>query len=172
MKNKIALLTSSQGKNTQKVGMILSEMLADDFKIDQIDIDQSDGIGIKDYPFLIMGASTWFDGELPYYWDEFLPSIEDCDFSDTKVAIFGLGDSKRYPDNFCDAIGLLAKWFEKHGATIIGSVHIDDYHFETAFYTDDHRFKGLPVEYLVDNTEWEERIANWKQQIVEEFNEL
>jgi flavodoxin I len=29
------------------------------------------------YDQMILGVSTWFDGELPNYWDEFVPAIED-----------------------------------------------------------------------------------------------
>lgn len=44
------------------------------------------------YDNLIVGASTWFDGELPTYWDEMIPEIESLDLKDKKVALFGLGD--------------------------------------------------------------------------------
>lgn len=36
-----------------------------------------------------------------------------------KVAIFGLGDQIRYPENFADGIGLLAEVFEEDGATLV-----------------------------------------------------
>lgn len=48
---------------------------------------------------MIVGASTWFDGELPTYWDELVPELESLDLKGKKVAIFGLGDQKNYPDN-------------------------------------------------------------------------
>ena len=31
------------------------------------------------YDNMIVGASTWFDGELPTYWDELVPELESLD---------------------------------------------------------------------------------------------
>ena len=47
------------------------------------------------YDCFIVGASTWFDGELPTYWDELLPELRTMDLKGKKVAIFGLGDQVR-----------------------------------------------------------------------------
>ncbi|MDC1107130.1 flavodoxin domain-containing protein [Prolixibacteraceae bacterium] len=170
MKTKIAVLTSSQGKNTQKVVEKLKEFMPKSITLDSVDIDNSDGSELKKYKHLIMGVSTWFDGEIPYYWDEFLPSIEDQSFKSKKVAIYSLGDSKNYPDNFCDAIGILSEWLEKRGAKIIGYVPIDNYIFDTSYYLDNEQFKGLPIEYKVDGSDWEKKLANWSKQIIKEFN--
>jgi flavodoxin I len=63
---------------------------------------------LEKYDNFILSAPTWFDGELPNYWDEFVPELEEMDLSGKKFAIFGLGDQKEYPENFCDAIGILA----------------------------------------------------------------
>lgn len=68
------------------------------------------------YDNMIVGASTWFDGELPTYWDELVPELESLDLKGKKVAIFGLGDQKNYPDNFVDGMGILADAFQKAGA--------------------------------------------------------
>ena len=67
------------------------------------------------YDNMIVGASTWFDGELPTYWDELVPELESLDLKGKKVAIFGLGDQKNYPDNFVDGMGILADAFSKGG---------------------------------------------------------
>ncbi|QZT37718.1 flavodoxin domain-containing protein [Halosquirtibacter xylanolyticus] len=169
MKAKIAILTSSQGKNTQKVAEILQEMMPDGISLESIDIDKSDGSELKDYKHLIMGLSTWFDGEIPFYWDEFLPSIEDQSFKGKKVAIYSLGDAKNYPDNFCDAIGVLSEWLEKRDAKIIGCVSTKGYHFDTSYYIDNDEFKGLPVEFNVEDSDWERKLSDWSKQILKEF---
>ena len=49
------------------------------------------------YDNFIVGASTWFDGELPTYWDELLPELRTLQLKGKKVAIFGLGDQVKYP---------------------------------------------------------------------------
>lgn len=40
-------------------------------------------------------------------WLEFLPQLAGQDWSNKTVAIFGLGDQEKYPDEFVDAIALL-----------------------------------------------------------------
>ena len=82
------------------------------------------------YDCFIVGASTWFDGELPTYWDELLPELRTMELKGKKVAIFGLGDQIRYPKNFADGIGLLAEVFEGDGATLVGFTSSEGYTFE------------------------------------------
>lgn len=78
---------------------------------------------------LIVGASTWFDGELPDYWDEVLPLFKTINLKGKKVAIFGLGDQVNYPDNFVDGMGYLAKAFESAGAILVGETAVEGYTF-------------------------------------------
>ncbi len=69
---------------------------------------------------IIMGVPTWFDGELPNYWDEFVPALEDMDLTGKKIALYGLGDQKGYPENFLDGMGIMAEILEEQGATLVG----------------------------------------------------
>ena len=50
---------------------------------------------------IIAGTSTWFDGELPTYWDEFMPEIESIDMTGKKVALFPPGDQRTLSRQFC-----------------------------------------------------------------------
>lgn len=60
------------------------------------------------YEALILGSPTLGDGMLPgescglahASWEEFLPQIEGADLSGKTIALFGLGDQKKYPDEF------------------------------------------------------------------------
>ena len=40
---------------------------------------------------LICGTATWFDGELPNHWDEFVPDLEDMDLKGKTIALFRTG---------------------------------------------------------------------------------
>jgi flavodoxin I len=82
-----------------------------------------------DYNNLIIGSSTWGIGKLQIDWKEFLPELEEIDFTGKKVAYFGVGDQVKYPDNFLDAMGILAFKITSLGATRIGSWSTDGYHF-------------------------------------------
>ena len=73
-------------------------------EVEMIMIEKAWQNDFQAYDNLIVGASTWFDGELPTYWDEMIPEIESLDLKDKKVALFGLGDQIGYPDNFVDGL--------------------------------------------------------------------
>ena len=53
------------------------------------------------YDNFIVGASTWFDGELPTYWDELLPELRTLQLKGKKVAIFGAWRSGEVSRKLC-----------------------------------------------------------------------
>lgn len=118
---------------------------------------------------LIVGTSTWFDGELPTYWDEILPELETLHLNGKKVAIFGLGDQVGYPDNFADGIGLLAQTFESAGATLIGFTSTEGYHFNRSLAVRDHRFMGLVLDLENQANLTDTRIRQWVEQLKKEL---
>src|SRR5208283_642869 len=82
------------------------------------------------YDHYILGVPTWFDGELPTYWDEFGPAIEDMDLNGKKFAIFGLGDQKGYPENYNDALGIMGNLLESRGGKLVGLTSAEGYIYE------------------------------------------
>lgn len=121
------------------------------------------------YDNMIVGASTWFDGELPTYWDELVPALESLDLTGKKVAIFGLGDQKNYPDNFVDGMGILADAFQKAGAELVGFTSTDGYTFHSSRAVRDGKFCGLVIDQENQPQLTSKRIADWCKQIKEEF---
>ena len=59
-------------------------------EVEMIMIEKAWQNDFQAYDNLIVGASTWFDGELPTYWDEMIPEIESLDLKDKKVALSDL----------------------------------------------------------------------------------
>lgn len=121
------------------------------------------------YDNMIVGASTWFDGELPTYWDELVPALESLDLTGKKVAIFGLGDQKNYPDNFVDGMGILADAFQKTGAELVGFTSTDGYTFHSSRAVRDGKFCGLVIDQENQPQLTSKRISDWCKQIKEEF---
>jgi len=109
--NNTAIFYSFNSNKTAKIGAKIAELFGKE-NIDIINVETTTAAEFNKYELLILGVPTWFDGELPNYWDELLPALEDSDFKGKKVAIFGLGDQKNYPENFCDAIGIMANFLE------------------------------------------------------------
>ncbi len=117
----------------------------------------------------ILSAPTWFDGELPNYWDEFVPELEDMDLKNKTFAVFGLGDQKGYPENFCDAIGILVKILENCGATIVGKTPVEGYTFESSRALRGDQFVGLLLDQENQARLTQSRVDKWVVQLKKEM---
>ena len=138
-------------------------------KIEVNDVEEITAEKFMSYDLIILGASTWFDGELPSYWDEFLPELENANLSGKKMAIFGLGNQKGYPDNFGDAVGIFAELFESKGAQLIGFTSTEGYDFEKSKALRGKKFSGLLIDEDIQSDLTESRVKSWIKQIKEEI---
>ena len=118
----------------------------------------------------ILSAPTWFDGELPNYWDEFVPELEEMDLKNKTFAVFGLGDQKGYPENYCDAIGILVEILENCGGKIIGHTSLEGYNFESSRAQRGDKFVGLPLDQENQARLTQSRIDKWVAQLKKEMN--
>ncbi|HNS17585.1 MAG TPA: flavodoxin [Bacteroidales bacterium] len=137
--------------------------------IDKINLETIEEHVFLSYPYMILGVSTWFDGELPNYWDEFLPAMEEMDFTGKTIALFGPADQVGYPQNFADGVGILARFLKDKGARIIGHYPAKDYHFIRSKALEGDHFAGLVLDYTNQPEQTEKRIKEWCQQLKDEF---
>src|SRR5665647_620835 len=128
---KIGLFYSFASKKTAKIAGIVHNSFSG-YDIHLVNVDVVKKENFLEFENLIIGVPTWFDGELPNYWDEMLPALENLNFKGKKFALFGLGDQKNYPENFCDAVGILADFLELRGAKIVGYTSPEGYSFESS----------------------------------------
>ncbi len=163
---KTALVYSFEAKKTSQVAKHISTAWGKDIEI--VNAEEISGKDLTAYDLLVVGAATWFDGELPDYWDEMVPELEQEDFKGKKVAIFGLGNQKEYSENFVDAIGLMADLFETLGATVVGYTSTEGYTFEQSTAEKDGKFCGLALDIENQASLTKERVAAWVKQIKEE----
>lgn len=117
----------------------------------------------------ILSAPTWFDGELPNYWDEFVPDLEEMDLKGKTFAVFGLGDQKGYSENFCDAIGILVEILEDCGAKIIGFTSTEGYTYESSRAQLGEKFVGLLLDQENQARQTNQRIEDWVKQLKKEM---
>jgi len=166
---KIGLFYSFSSKKTAKIaGIIHNAFSGEDVQL--INVDEVKNENFLEFENLIIGVPTWFDGELPNYWDELLPALEEIDFSKKRIAVFGLGDQKGYEENFCDAIGIMVDFFEEKGAMIVGKVTLDGYTFEGSKAVRDGQFVGLPLDQENQARLTNGRIEQWVLNLKKEFN--
>lgn len=153
-------------KTGQQVKKIIKALGAD---VEVVDVDIMTGEDFMQFTNYILAVPTWFDGELPNYWDEFLPAVEDEDLKGKHFAIFGGGDQKGYPENFVDGIGLMANFLEERGGTIVGFTSTDGYEFEGSVAQRGNQFAGLALDIENQAALTNERIEKWSQELKKAF---
>ena len=166
--SKTAIIYSFHTQKSKKAAERIIEAFGND-KPTAINAEEITQDTFKEYNNFILSAPTWFDGELPNYWDEFVPDLEDMDLSKKTFAVFGLGDQKGYPENFCDAIGILVEILEKCGAKIIGHTPSEGYKFESSRALRGDKFVGLPLDQENQARLSKGRIENWVEQLKKEM---
>jgi flavodoxin I len=167
--NKTAIIYSFNTVKTSKIAEKIKEAFASE-EIEMLNAEEITMEKFLSYNNLILGVPTWFDGELPNYWDEFVPDLEEMDLTGRKIAIFGLGDQKNYGENFIDGVGILGELLEERGASLVGFTSIEGYSFERSRALRGDKFIGLAIDYENQGSKNKERVAQWVEQLKNEFN--
>lgn len=160
----VAIVYGSSTGNTQSVAEMIANALG---KGEVLDIASVSAQDLNGYDSLILGTSTWGDGELQDDWDAF--DWSDVDFNGKTVALFGLGDQESYSDEYCDGLKLLYDEVKAKGANIVGAWENEGYDFETSNALVDGKFVGLALD--IDNQDdlTEQRVNTWIEQIKSNF---
>ena len=116
-----------------------------------------------------MGIPTWNVGQLQDDWLILFPKLDELDFSGKKVALFGVGDQLGYPDNFLDALGMLARKLRERGATLVGRWSTEGYDFSASKAQEGNQFVGLGLDEYNQEDKTDGRIATWLGQVQREF---
>ena len=169
MMTKIGLIYSFNTIKTSKNAEKVKKAFGKDFDIEMVNAEEIDEDLFLSHKNMVLGVPTWFDGELPNYWDEFMPAIDDMKLKGKKVALFGLGDQIGYPENFVDAIGLLAKALEERGAKVIGLTSPEGYKYERSKAIRNEQFLGLALDIENQAALTDDRIKAWVEQLKKEF---
>lgn len=164
---KIALIYAPKADKTASVAEKIKKEFGD--AVEVVSVENAWKNDFEAYDKLIVGASTWFDGELPTYWDELLPELRTLHLKGKKVAIFGLGDQVKYPDNFADGVGLLAEVFEGDGATIVGFTSSEGYTFGQSKALRGDKWCGLVIDVENQPELTDKRVKDWCKQVKEEL---
>lgn len=165
---KTAIIYSFNTVKTGKIAKLVYEAFSDD-TIEMINAEDINTDTFLRYDNIILGVPTWFDGELPNYWDEFVPDLEDMDLKGKVIALFGLGDQKNYPENFVDGIGILGKLLESRGAKLTGFTSTQGYTFEGSAALVGNEFMGLAIDYENHGSKNKERVKKWVEILKKEF---
>ncbi len=167
--NKTGIFYSFNSTKTAKAAEKIIEEFGSEFTVEPVNAEELTDKIFLSYTNLILGVPTWFDGELPNYWDEFVPALEDLDLKGKTIAIYGLGNQIEYPENFGDAVGIMAQLVQERGAKIVGYTSIDGYNYESSAAIVDGKFVGLVLDQETQPRMTKDRISAWVKDLKTQF---
>ncbi|WP_413699794.1 flavodoxin FldA [Psychromonas sp. KJ10-10] len=165
----VGIFFGSDTGNTEAVAKMIEKELGKNL-VEVKDIAKSSKEEIAEFSLLLFGIPTWYYGEAQCDWDDFFPDLEDIDFNEKLVAIFGCGDQEDYAEYFLDAMGQLGDIVESKGGIIVGNWPTQGYDFEAskALVDDDH-FIGLGIDEDRQPELTASRVQEWSKQVFDEM---
>ena len=122
MKKVIVIYGSTTG-STQKAAEWIGQALSSaDTSVDVLNVTETKPEAVASYDLAVLGSSTWGQGEIQDDFIDFYENMTSDSFDGKMGAVFGCGDSDMFPDNFCDAVDLIAQKAKECGAEIIGEL--------------------------------------------------
>jgi len=164
-----AIVYSFNTKKTSRAAERIMEAFGEDAP-EKVNAEELTAEKFNSYDRLILGVATWFDGELPNHWDEFVPDLEEMDLKGKKIALFGLGDQKGYPENFLDGMGIMAEILERQGATLVGFTSTEGFEYEQSRAERGNQFAGLAVDFENQGGQLKDNVKAWVDQLRKEFS--
>lgn len=164
----IGIFYGSNGGVTEGVAEMIKDKLgldADLHDISDVDMDK-----FHEYSHIIIGTSTWGDGELQDDWDNCFEDFETVSFAGKTLAFFGTGDQDGYEDNFVDGMGILYKVAINNGAFVVGDGwSTESYDFDESVAVEDDAFVGLAIDDDNQDDLTEGRVEKWVETIKPHF---
>ena len=164
----IAIIYGSNGGVTEGVAEQIKDALGIDADLLDIGSEEMDIFG--KYEKMIIGTSTWGEGDLQDDWDDIFNDFEAVEFGGKTVAFFGTGDQEGYADNFLDAMGTLHDVVVKNGGTVVGDKWpTDGYDHDESTAVNDDGFVGLAIDDDNQDDMTADRITKWVEIIKPHF---
>ena len=119
----------------------------------------------ESYEALILGTSTWGDGELQDDWYDGIKVLKNANLSGKTIALFGCGDSESYSDTFCDGMGILFEDLKDSGCTFVGAVPDSDYTYASSVAAAGGKFVGLALDDVNESDRTDARVSAWTEML-------
>mmetsp|Transcript_29461 Transcript_29461/g.60316 ORF Transcript_29461/g.60316 Transcript_29461/m.60316 type:complete len:189 (+) Transcript_29461:250-816(+) len=102
-------------------------------------------------------------------WDEiYYSEMQELNIAGKKVAVFGLGDSVSYSENYADATGELHDVFEALGCKMMGYTSTEGYLHDDSKAIRGEKFCGLLLDAVNQEELTAERVKKWVADIISE----
>ena len=145
--------------STAKVARKIQELFSTDVATVH-NVSKATTPDVEKYDFLVLGTAAWGIGEMHSDWERFIDKLVEADLANKKIALFGLGDQKIYPESFVDGMGTIFCRLP-YKENVIGYTSVEGYNFYYSTAEKDGKFVGLAID---DDTQPEltdKRIEKW-----------
>ena len=160
------IIYGSETGNTETVAEMILGMIQENIPTEMIDVASAIKEDFTEPDLLIIGSSTWGNGELPGGWEGAIPLLDEVDLSGKSVALFGLGDQEGFSEEFADAIGILYEKLKEKGAAFVGFTSTEGYdHDESRAEIEPGTFCGLILDEDNQDDMTAERVEKWVETI-------
>lgn len=157
-----AIFYASSTGNTGEIAEKISK------KLENIEIFDLAGTNVEkmnNYEKIILGTSTWGDGELNDDWLDVWGDFCKLNLSNKTIALFGLGDQEGYSYEFSSALGIIYEQIKNSGAEVIGFTSTDGYYHDDSKAQIEDKFVGLVLDEDNQSDLTDQRIENWIKEI-------
>ncbi len=117
------------------------------------------GADAASYDVLVLGTSTWGDGDLQDDWYAGVETLKGLDLKGKTVAIFGVGDSAGYSYTFCGGMRAIYDAAIEAGATVLAGPAKDGYTFDDSAAVIDGKFVGVALDEANEPEKTDDRLA-------------
>lgn len=162
--NKIGIFYGSTTGTTAHVAMEIAHKLNIE-EMDVHDVSKTEPSVVDDYDLLIMGTSTWGDGDMQEDWYDFLAGLEPLDLSSKCFAVFGCGD-ETMKETFCSGVGKLYQKVLETGAKPGGEFNEFGYNFSHSGADIDGKVVGLVLDEVNHPELTSGKINEWTNEIL------
>ena len=120
-----------------------------------------------------LGTPTWHTGadteRSGTGWDEiYYGEMQKLNIAGKKVAVFGLGDSISYGENYADGSGELHDVFQNLGCNMMGYTSQEGYQHKESKAIRGESFCGLLLDAVNEEELTEGRVKNWVAKLLDE----
>lgn len=149
MKKTLLLYWAPDG-SVEHVAKAICEQIGTE-KVEISDVASFNIQQLGNYTNLLLGSATigaedWRDANDNNKWNEFFVKTQGIDFSNKKIAAFGLGNQILYPEHFVDSLGYMKEEVENHGGMLLGQWPAKDYKYTESEGEKDGFFYGLALD--------------------------
>lgn len=158
---KVNIIYGSDGGATKAVAARIAKKINGT----SIDIAKAKPIDFEYCDILILGSSTYGEGDLQSDWEDNFDVLKEANISGKTVALFGTGDQDNYGQSFVNAMGTLYDQVIAQGANVIGFTATSGYRHTRSTAERNGQFVGLALDEDSEASKTPKRIEAWVAQL-------